>query len=80
MPGAECQAKPEQQWKFEQERIVSRISSLALAGSTRSSHLVLEAQFDDSRPAMPDTPLTVGLACQVPTVPCCHVLVLCLNL
>ncbi len=55
-----------QQWKFEQERIVSRIPSMPLPGSPdRSSHLVLEALYDETRPAMPGTPVVLGVACQV---------------
>ena len=58
-----------QQWKFEQERIVSRIPSMPLPGTpNRSSHLVLEALYDESRPAMPGTPVVLGVACQVQIV------------
>lgn len=54
-----------QRWKFEQERIVSLMPPLVVAGTpNRSSHLVLEAQIDESKPAMPGSPVVLGLAGQ----------------
>jgi hypothetical protein len=60
-----------QQWKFEQERVVSRIPAVPIPQSeNRSSHLVLEAQFDETRPVMPGTPVVLGMACQVRRLTC----------
>lgn len=62
LPPHSAQVEPHQQWKFEQERIVSRVSA---PNGDRGAHLVLEARFDESRPAMPGTPVALGIACQV---------------
>jgi hypothetical protein len=53
-----------QRWKFEQERVVSLVPEVEPHPS-RSSHLVLEAVMDESRPALPGVGLVLGIAAQV---------------